>query len=112
MGSATCPSPSPTRSTCEATRSIRRRAPPRRVPESLWTPAANALTAVVGLPTREELEAALAALRREGETSSFDGMKPQADAVPKESATFLDVRELTVSGARGKSDRYILTGVR
>lgn len=79
------------------------------VPENLWTPLAQGLGTVSGIPTKEELEIAFGALKAGGPTSSLVGMPPLADTAGRGHA--IRILDLNVR-ASGRDQVYRLTAVR
>jgi polyhydroxyalkanoate synthesis regulator phasin len=82
------------------------------VPEELWKRAGGgSLKTVAGLPTRDELELALGAMKELGPASRLLGILPVPEAAPRSGEPYIRVVDLDVR-AEGRSDRYRLTAVR
>src|SRR5581483_7685843 len=78
------------------------------VPESLWSQAAKGLKTVHGLPTRDELELALGALRSAGHGASLAGVTPANDLAGD--TAYVQVVDFDVA-VDSRTDRYRLTAV-
>lgn len=81
------------------------------VPEALWNQAAKGLKTVQGLPTRDELELALSALKGAGTGSQLVGIRPCPELAPRGGERFIAVLDLDV-GVDSRTDRYRLTAVK
>lgn len=81
------------------------------VPESLWSQASKGLKTIQGLPTRDELELALSALKGSGSGSQLLGIRPANELAPSGSGYCIQVVDLNV-GVESRTDHYRLTAVR
>lgn len=81
------------------------------VPDTLWLPATAGLKTLVGLPTRDEIDAVLRTMKPGEGESNLGGISELPDAAPKGSSHYLRVIELSVV-VGGKTETYRLTAVR
>ncbi len=81
------------------------------VPESLWSQASKGLKTVHGLPTRDELELALSALKAAGPGSQLVGIRPANDLAPPNGTYCIQVVDINVV-VSDRTDHYRLTAVR
>jgi len=81
------------------------------VPESLWNQAAKGLKTVPGLPTRDELELALAVLKAAGPGAPLTGLTPLPELAPPGNSGYVQVVDFNVD-IESRTARFRLTAVK
>jgi hypothetical protein len=81
------------------------------VPDNLWSPAAKGLKTVAGLPTRDELELGLSALKAAGPGAPLTGVRHANDLAPPGNVSCIQVVDFDVA-VDSRTDHYRMTAVK